>query len=124
MLLHGECSCATKFTTVTNAVNNLLLCFACHSKVVAFCDHALSLKSGAGAKSAKVRYRRGKGKLMVGDYKAARADLEAALELCQEDGDERRAVERELKKLKVRRSVIHPDSKWQSNLISKPHFAA
>jgi len=70
------------------------------SKVVAFCDHALSLKSGAGAKSAKVRYRRGKGKLMVGDYKAARADLEAALELCQEDGDERRAVERELKKLK------------------------
>ena len=72
------------------------------SKVVAFCDHAMSLKSGTGARSAKVHYRRGKGRLMVGDYRAARADLEAALELCQEDDEERRAVERELKKLKVR----------------------
>ncbi|GMH80933.1 hypothetical protein TrST_g8635 [Triparma strigata] len=79
-------------------------------KAVAFCNHALSLESGLGKGSHKVYFRRGKGRIMTGDYKAAKEDFKKSLELCEaaaaavEGGvegleGERKAIQKELQKL-------------------------
>ncbi|GMH94304.1 hypothetical protein TL16_g12869 [Triparma laevis f. inornata] len=53
------------------------------SKAVAFCNHAISLESGVGKRSHKVYFRRGKGRLMTGDYKAAKEDFKKSLKMCE-----------------------------------------
>lgn len=87
------------------------------SKAVAFCNHAISLESGVGKRSHKVYFRRGKGRLMTGDYKAAKEDLKKSLKMCEEAEEggvgegEKKAIQKEIQKLQKNVMVAKENKK-------------
>jgi hypothetical protein len=69
------------------------------------------LSTGIGKNSFKVLFRRGKAKVIRGDFKGGRIDLERCRDVCGELGAERgekeaREVEREIKKVRGKGASI------------------
>jgi len=71
-------------------------------KAIQFCDHATKLSTGVGEGNFKVLYRRGKARVMRGDFEGARKDFEDCRDACDKKGageGERKALEVEVEKL-------------------------
>ena len=76
-----------------------------NDKCIVLCDSAIT----TDPKAWKAFSRRGRAHIGLGDYKSARADLREAAAIAPTDAD-RRAVQQELRKLQVCKSVRYSSS--------------